>query len=323
MIKALTVSWTRTIIVFALIFIVSLWNLIVNKNNLNQFLSRKFQKVRVIQENTDFSVKDGIFPELSYFNQTDPNYQTYLLEKYSPEVVFSSLGNILVDESENKSSLHSIISQSQRKKFSTQSLDACNFRDLLSSLNLAQNDRVAINQLYPNLNIRQLEYLRHEYNLSIDPVPLKRPKKSRELLIVYTTCNQLQMSVLTLQFLKNTENIADLVIIDDFSTDGTFEYLLKKGYAVISKSKATGLTDSWNIGYRLAVALGYKQVIFTNNDVLLTSGAVNVMHLGLRSHCLVVPLTSEKGAGHHKQQVRRPPSFSMSLSLLRVVVLSS
>jgi hypothetical protein len=134
---------------------------------------------------------------------------------------------------------------------------------------------------------------------SISPIT-----SSSEILIVLTTCNKLSMTILSLQYLHNTAKIADIVIVDDHSTDGTVEYLQKKGFAVIAKpQKATGLTDSWNIGYRLAVSLGYKHVIFTNNDVLLTTGAVHLMHYGLKSHPLVVPLTTHKGSGHHQLQV--------------------
>ena len=133
------------------------------------------------------------------------------------------------------------------------------------------------------------------------------------MLIVFTTCDQLAMTILSLQYLKlhlrnsNTQqssrSIADLLIIDDHSVDGTVEYLRKRGFAVITKPEARGLTDSWNIGYRMAIALGYENVLFTNNDVLLTTGSLELMGQALHEYPLVLPTTTERGAGHNPWQV--------------------
>jgi hypothetical protein len=126
---------------------------------------------------------------------------------------------------------------------------------------------------------------------------------NKELLIVLTTCNQLNMTVLVLDYLKDTLLDADLIIVDDYSVDGTPEYLIKKGYTVITKDHAKGLTDSWNKGYEFANVMKYKYVVFTNNDVLLTSTTVKVMKEDLRNEALVGPLTTLIGAGHNPSQV--------------------
>lgn len=130
----------------------------------------------------------------------------------------------------------------------------------------------------------------------------KMPKKRSEMLLVFTTCNQLEVTILSLQHLKNIESLIDILIVDDHSTDGTVEYLRKKGYAVISKPKATGLTESWNLGYRLALAYGYENALFTNNDVLISSGTLEILNLGLKNYPVIVPMTSTKGAGHNPIQ---------------------
>jgi hypothetical protein len=146
---------------------------------------------------------------------------------------------------------------------------------------------------------------------AVEPVPItamraeSMPYSSphNKILIVFTTCNQLQMTILSLQYMR-VPDVADLLVVDDHSTDGTVEYLQKRGFAVITKPKPTGLTDSWNIGYRFAVMMGYPHLILMNNDVLLTTGAVRTMHLALGlGHALVAPLTTEKGAGHNPSQV--------------------
>eukprot|EP01039_Chlorochromonas_danica_P004082 gene4082-4464_t len=131
-------------------------------------------------------------------------------------------------------------------------------------------------------------------------IPLSDPTK--KMLIVYTTCNHLPMTILSLQYMRLPSSIVDLLIVDDHSTDGTVEYLRKKGFAVISKPRATGLTDSWNIGYRFAVMMGYPSILFTNNDVLLTAGSLGLIHSSMVHHTMVVPLTTEKGAGHNPAQ---------------------
>jgi hypothetical protein len=133
-----------------------------------------------------------------------------------------------------------------------------------------------------------------------DSIPLLPMK---EMLIVLTTCNQLNMTVLALEYIKDTFSEADLIIVDDYSIDGTPEYLIKKGYTVITKEHAKGLTDSWNKGYEFANALNYKYVIFTNNDVLLTSTTVKIMKEDLKNEALVGPLTTLIGAGHNPSQV--------------------
>lgn len=129
-----------------------------------------------------------------------------------------------------------------------------------------------------------------------------RPR--HDTLVVFTTCNQKKMTLLALQHLKQTVGDADVIIIDDHSIDGTVPYLTKKGYFVISKSVANGLTYSWNAGYHIALNLGYSYVIFANNDVLVPRGAIAELTKDLFHDVLVVPLTTAKGAGHHPGQAR-------------------
>ena len=130
-----------------------------------------------------------------------------------------------------------------------------------------------------------------------------KTRSKSDVLIIFTTCNQLAITILSLQYLTNSEDRGDLLVIDDHSTDGTVEYLRKKGFAVITKHIAKGLTDSWNLGYRLGHALGYGKVIFTNNDILFTTGSIGRISDSLDKHALVCPLTTPKGAGHHPPQV--------------------
>lgn len=51
----------------------------------------------------------------------------------------------------------------------------------------------------------------------------------KDTLIVLTTCNHLDTTIFALQYLRDTRDYADLLIVDDYSVDGTTEYLTKKG----------------------------------------------------------------------------------------------
>eukprot|EP01038_Epipyxis_sp_PR26KG_P010841 gene10841-14552_t len=130
----------------------------------------------------------------------------------------------------------------------------------------------------------------------------KKPKVKKEMLIILTTCNQLKMTIFALEYLKSSHEDADFLVVDDHSVDGTVDYLVKKGYAIVTKNEPRGLTDSWNVGYEIANSMGYKHIIFTNNDVLVTSLSVKILNKELRTKALVVPLTSPRGAGHNPVQ---------------------
>lgn len=233
-----------------------------------------------------------------------------LLTKYEAEVLYTLSSSVIKQGVEYYRMIPD--SSTGGKQFTMLDADLCRTYTLLNLFELSQMDRVDVNSLFRHKPIAAKE----NRMLSVPPAPLSIGVYSkREILIVYTTCNQLSMTIMSLQYLRNTGKVADVVVIDDHSTDGTVEYVKKKGFAIISKRRPTGLTDSWNIGYRLAVALGYKQVLFTNNDVLLTAGAVHLMHHGLKSYPLVVPLTTDYGAGHHKLQVRAYACVSVSVSV--------
>eukprot|EP01038_Epipyxis_sp_PR26KG_P008893 gene8893-11996_t len=124
----------------------------------------------------------------------------------------------------------------------------------------------------------------------------------KEMLIILSTSNQLKMTMLTLDYLKSIFPEADLIIMDDYSVDGTIDYMIKRGYAVFTKPMVKGLTDSWNKGYEFANAMGYKYMMLTNNDVLLSPYTIKIIRDDLKKYPLVGPLTTPKGAGHNPTQ---------------------
>lgn len=125
---------------------------------------------------------------------------------------------------------------------------------------------------------------------------------TRDTLLVYTTCNHVNMSIHSLESISSSPDQFDILVIDDHSVDGTVQILTKKGFSVISKQVAKGLTDSWNIGYHIAKLLKYQYIIFSNNDVLVPHGTIEFVRSALKDEALVVPLTTRKGAGHNPTQ---------------------
>ena len=125
---------------------------------------------------------------------------------------------------------------------------------------------------------------------------------SHDTLLIFTTCNHISTTIRALKHLKFSLNSADLIIVDDHSIDGTVEYLVKKGYFVVSKPHALGLTNSWNTGYELAVQLGYKYIFFINNDVLVPATAIDNMRRELKNEVIIAPMTTRLGAGHNPVQ---------------------
>jgi hypothetical protein len=239
------------------------------------------------------------FEKTSYEKQLD-----YLLNVFNVAILTSTVSNLLSYEE----GVYRVNSTEGRGQInvSTHALgkvgESCKsfLKTQVEEFTLAQNEILSFDKLRsswiePGIVVNKLPSARSDYE------PYFSPKN--KVLIVFTTCNLLQMTILSLQYMRIPYQIAELVIVDDHSTDGTVEYLTRKGFAVISKAKAAGLTDSWNIGYKLAVILGYPHIILMNNDVLLTAGSIRLMHLSLLQNALVTPLTTKKGAGHNPSQV--------------------
>lgn len=134
-------------------------------------------------------------------------------------------------------------------------------------------------------------------------VIMQKPKLTHDLLIAITICNQIKMTMVTLSYLtKGLQGLADIVIMDDASTDGSSVYLKNHGYFVLTSNKPRGLTYHWNKAYQLSIDLGYKHIIFMNNDVLVPQGAIKEILKDIPFVPLLVPLSTLAGAGHNPSQ---------------------
>jgi len=112
-------------------------------------------------------------------------------------------------------------------------------------------------------------------------------------LLVFTTFNQIDMTRKCLEYAMELDY--DILVIDDYSSDGTQQYLSDLKVEAILKSERKGLTDSWNRAYQFFKATDYSHMILCNNDVLIPKGAVENM---LSDYLLVVPLCNKRGAGY-------------------------
>ena len=63
--------------------------------------------------------------------------------------------------------------------------------------------------------------------------------------------------------------------------------------------------NSFHSSYRLARAMGYDTVIFSNNDVLVPTGSISRLAevLTFKEFPVVVPLTTRHACGHNPIQV--------------------
>ena len=145
-------------------------------------------------------------------------------------------------------------------------------------------------------------------------LPIKLPTaivvKKNKNLVIFTICNQVRMTAVALRYLKSSleqdlSDTTDLIIMDDHSSDGSRQYLRKKGFFVISVPEAKGLAYMWNKGYEFGVAYGYRYIFFVNSDVLVPRGALPAMINDLETQAFILPLTSTVGKGHYPTQVDR------------------
>ena len=96
-------------------------------------------------------------------------------------------------------------------------------------------------------------------------------------LILTTLHHPSQYTVKMLATLEKFNGNFHILLIDDHREDGSVETLRALGYAAIPKLKASGLTDSWNLGYSHFLKYNYGTLFPANNDVLVPDGAIGAI----------------------------------------------
>jgi len=114
-------------------------------------------------------------------------------------------------------------------------------------------------------------------------------------LIIITTCSNIMFVKQVLSTLSKEKN--DIIIIDDGSKEDYSDIKEIFNVDVIQKPKGKGLTDSWNIGYKIFKSEGYNKCLLSNDDVLFPDKVPNDMWLGLDDYILLGPLSDPVGSG--------------------------
>lgn len=94
-------------------------------------------------------------------------------------------------------------------------------------------------------------------------------------LIAITTCNQFNITRQLVNALEKLHDSFDVIFVDDFSTDGTVQYLKSRGFVVLTSMHPEGLTHSWNRAYAYwKLRKQYLNLFIANNDVLIPDAAI-------------------------------------------------
>lgn len=117
-------------------------------------------------------------------------------------------------------------------------------------------------------------------------------------LLAITTLNQVKYTKIADRSIPDIDHL-DVLYIDDKSNDNTVEYLTSNSRRVITKNEGCGLTDSWNIAYRVFKNERYSNLFISNNDVILNRLSIERMIEALKYNTVVCPLSSKHGSGHN------------------------
>jgi len=113
-------------------------------------------------------------------------------------------------------------------------------------------------------------------------------------LVVLTTVGLTDYVIGALESLKEEE--ADILLIDDGSSVD-YSYIINN-YEIdlIQKKKGKGVTDSWNIAYKLFKD-NYDYCLFSNDDVIFPGRVPPDMWNGLEKYIFLGPLSDPIGSG--------------------------
>jgi glycosyltransferase involved in cell wall biosynthesis len=120
-------------------------------------------------------------------------------------------------------------------------------------------------------------------------------------LLAITTFNQIEYTKQMLESIfADKDRNYDVILVDDFSTDGTVEYAKSIGIPVITKPCGRGATDSWNLAYHFFRFSSYENLFIANNDVIIPVGCMNELIKNAEDDCIVIPVANFHGSGENK-----------------------
>lgn len=96
-----------------------------------------------------------------------------------------------------------------------------------------------------------------------------------------------------------TRDSYDILVLDEHSTDTTASDLARFGVRTLYVNQSIGVTALWNLAYQHYLEHGYKNLIYSNNDVLVPNGVIDKLRAALDNGCdLVMPISTVRGLGH-------------------------
>lgn len=120
-------------------------------------------------------------------------------------------------------------------------------------------------------------------------------------MLAIPTANIWAKTELLLHSLAVVPDRFELLVVDEFSRDGTPQQLAKLGVHVISPPKSLGVTYNWNLMYKTWMKSSHGALFIGNNDVLIPNGVLNAMTHAMTPEggdCdLVCPVTTNAGKG--------------------------
>lgn len=172
------------------------------------------------------------------------------------------------------------------------------------------------NKLFVNFTTEDSFYLLNDFNQFNE-----QPKT----LLVMISRNILSGSLFPLQHLTFPKENTDFLILDS-SIDGSYEFLKKRGFAVISLPNETFdsyYTSSVNLGYMLGSYWQYHNVVFMNQTIVLGNHTIDTMitYLSTYQYPVVFPLTNSKNA-FMQVRILLYCSFQIGIIIIIYIILS-
>ena len=101
-----------------------------------------------------------------------------------------------------------------------------------------------------------------------------------EILVIIVTFNGMRWLEKCISSVRSSTVQADIIAIDNGSTDGSVEWLQKHGVQVVANNSNIGFGAANNIGMKLAIEEGYSYVYLLNQDAWLEPDTIEILLKG-------------------------------------------
>ncbi len=92
--------------------------------------------------------------------------------------------------------------------------------------------------------------------------------------IIIGTKNRLEYLKILINSIKENTKDYEIIVVDDVSIDGTFEWLRKQDFRSITNNQSIPVADAWNLGCYIAKG---KYLVLLNDDMIVTPDWLETM----------------------------------------------